>query len=302
MKSQCENSWRSKHLHPSRSSKLTHSTLTGQAALTNSRRNTAIYPGNRRVNFIFPLMILFVLGIDPAVAESVPWPRPRPSEAPTSPLEEVPSACRVRLTSELAVAPSVSNLNGSGECDVTGVVRLEAVILRDGRRVAIRPPATLRCEMAESVVHWVRDDVAGTVQELGAPLGSIDNYSSYNCRGRNNIVGAQLSEHGKANALDIHSFRLLNGKIVELTDPHIARDFREITRKSACGRFFTVLGPGSDGYHEDHVHVDLRQRTRGYRLCQWDVRDPEPPSESAAASQVPLPPPRPKFEAKRGKS
>ena len=35
-----------------------------------------------------------------------------------------------------------------------------------------------------------------------------------------------------------------------------------------------MLGPGSDGYHEDHIHVDLAQRRSDYRLCQWDVRQP----------------------------
>jgi hypothetical protein len=274
----------------------------GQTASISSYRNAAIHAGERRVKIVFQLLIiLFASGSDPAAAQVVPLPRPRPAAAPTSQAEPAPSACRVRLTSELAIAPSMPTLNGSEECAVTDVVRLEAIILRDGSRVAIRPPATLRCEMAESVARWVRDDVAAAVHGLGAPLASIDNYASYNCRGRNNIVGAQLSEHGKANALDIHSLRLVNGTIVVLTDPHIARDFREATRKSACERFFTVLGPGSDGYHEDHVHVDLRQRARGYRLCQWDVRDPEPAEGSAAAAQVPLPLPRPKFEAKRGK-
>jgi len=278
-----------------------HPALGRQAGLINSRRNAGDRRRDSRVKFVFPVVVLFATGIDPAAAQVVPLPRPRPDAAPTSQVEEGPSACRVRLTSELAIAPTVSNLNGEGECAVTDVVRLEAIILRDGSRVTVRPPATLRCEMAESVVRWVRDDVAEAVQAFGAPLGSIENYASYNCRGRNNIAGAQLSEHGKANALDVHSLRLLNGKIVGLTDPHIARDFREITRKSACARFLTVLGPGSDGYHEDHVHVDLRERARGYRLCQWDVRDPEPPPDPATAAQVPLPLPRPKFEAKRGK-
>jgi hypothetical protein len=246
-------------------------------------------------------MILFAAGMEAAIAQSVPLPRPRPAPEPNSQAEEVPSACRIRLTTELAIAPSLPTLNGPGECAVTDVVRLEAVVLRDGSRVAMTPPAMLRCDMAEAVVHWVRDDIAATVQALGASLRSIDNYASYHCRGRNNVVGAQLSEHGKANALDIHSLRLANGRVVGLTDPQVARNFREITRMSACGHFYTVLGPGSDGYHEDHVHVDLRERARGYRMCQWDVRDPEPPAESADAAQVPLPLPRPKLDAKRGR-
>jgi len=248
-------------------------------------------------------MILFAAGMEAATAQSVPLPRPRPAPAgeSSSQVEELPSACRIRLTTELAIAPSLPSLNGPGECAVTDVVRLGAVVLRDGSRVAMTPPAMLRCDMAEAVVHWVRDDVAATVQALGASLRSTDNYASYHCRGRNNIVGAQLSEHGKANALDIHSLMLANGRVVGLTDPQVARDFREITRKSACGRFSTVLGPGSDGYHEDHVHVDLRERARGYRMCQWDVRDPEPAAESDVAAPVPLPPPRPKLDAKRGR-
>jgi hypothetical protein len=55
----------------------------------------------------------------------------------------------------------------------------------------------------------------------------------------------------------------------------------------------TVLGPGSDGYHESHIHIDLAERHNGYKLCQWDVRDPPPPSVEAAEEDVPLPRPRP---------
>jgi hypothetical protein len=73
-----------------------------------------------------------------------------------------------------------------------------------------------------------------------------------------------------------------------LTDPHVAREFREGLKTRTCARFNTVLGPGSDGYHEDHVHVDLAQRHSGYRMCQWDVREPAP-----AADAIPLPRPRP---------
>ena len=42
-----------------------------------------------------------------------------------------------------------------------------------------------------------------------------------------------------------------------------------------CTRFMTVLGPGSDGYHEDHIHMDLAERRSAWRSCHWDVRDPE---------------------------
>jgi hypothetical protein len=45
---------------------------------------------------------------------------------------------------------------------------------------------------------------------------------------------------------------------------------------SVCRRFTTVLGPGSDGYHEEHIHLDLAERRSGYRICQWEVWDPLP--------------------------
>ena len=54
------------------------------------------------------------------------------------------------------------------------------------------------------------------------------------------------------------------------------RELRETVLHSACTRFSTVLGPGSDGYHEDHIHLDLMERRNNYRICQWDVWDPMP--------------------------
>jgi hypothetical protein len=55
----------------------------------------------------------------------------------------------------------------------------------------------------------------------------------------------------------------------------------------------TVLGPGSDGYHEDHVHVDLAERRNDYRLCEWDVREPGETPAGVLADTVPLPRARP---------
>ncbi|MEA2905092.1 MAG: hypothetical protein QOI12_2479 [Alphaproteobacteria bacterium] len=247
-------------------------------------------------------LILLLVASDSAVAQTIPLPRPRPAPATDAPKVEAPappSACRLRLTEELAVAPSLPPIEGPGDCGAPDVVRLVAVVLADGSRVALTPPATLRCGMAEAIVRWVREDVAAAVHDIGGSLRSVDNYASFDCRGRNNIVGAKTSEHGKGNALDIRSFKLADGKVVKLADPQAAKDFRDRMKKSVCARFSTVLGPGSDGYHEDHIHVDLMDRAPGrFRMCQWDVHDPEP-AETATA--VPLPPPRPKIEAKGGR-
>jgi hypothetical protein len=77
------------------------------------------------------------------------------------------------------------------------------VIMPDKARVSISPPATLRCTMAEQVAIWLRDAVAPAVLKLGAPLRGLDNFDSYECRSRNRVRGTRLSEHDRANALDV---------------------------------------------------------------------------------------------------
>jgi hypothetical protein len=88
--------------------------------------------------------------------------------------------------------------------------------------------------------------------------------------------------------------------VVELTDPHVPKDFREGLRKSACAQFTTVLGPGSDGSHEDHIHVDLLERRGGYRICEWDVLEPgeAAPARPTLIDGVPLPRARPAIDAR----
>jgi hypothetical protein len=230
-----------------------------------------------------------------AAAQTIPLPRPRP--LPSAPVPEPsvpaePSACRLRLTPEIATAPSLPPMSGPGECGAPDVVRLEAIHLPDHSSVAVAPPAILRCTMAEAVASWVREEAAPRVQALGSALRSVQTVASYDCRSQNNIKGAKLSEHGRANALDMHALKLADGKALVLTDPRVDKEFREGLRHSVCARFMTVLGPGSDGYHEEHVHIDLAERRGGYRLCEWDVREPGEPAQAT----VPLPRPRPAIE------
>jgi hypothetical protein len=205
----------------------------------------------------------------------IPLPRPRPAIVPTEIAAEpaLPSDCQLRLTSDIAVIEALPAVTGAEGCGIVDPVRLSVVVTKDGARVAIAPPATLRCTTAEAIAHWIREDVAPIAATLGAPLAGITNYASYECRGRNRILGAQISEHGKGNALDIRALTLTNGKTHEWTDIAVAKAARERLRASACARFTTVLGPASDGFHEGHVHVDLAERRSGFRICQWAVRD-----------------------------
>jgi hypothetical protein len=221
-----------------------------------------------------------------------------------------PTACQIRL-SERAVFKPLGDLAseppGPG-CGAADAVLLQKITVDDHADVAVEPPATLRCEMAEAVADFVRHDLAPAAAAMGSPLKAIDNFDSYECRGRNRVAGAKLSEHALANALDIRAVRLRDGRVVLPADANASKAFRTAMKTAACDRFATVLGPGSDGYHEDHIHVDRIERRGGYRMCQWDVRDEPrfalqsvstrsdaaPPRAAAAVLQGPIPLPRPR--------
>jgi hypothetical protein len=262
------------------------------------RRQKAVMPAEAGHVKLICAMIALTAGCGLAAAETVPLPHPRPIIGPSdsqAPEPPAPSACRIRLMLDVAIAPSLPPIEGPGECGAPDVVRLEAVVLPDQSHVTLNPPATLRCTMAEAIVNWVREEAAPRALALGSPLRAIQNFDSFDCRGRNRIVGAKVSEHGKANALDIKSLKLADGRVIHLTDPKLSHAYREGMRATMCERFSTVLGPGSDGYHEDHIHVDLMALRPGRgRFCHWDVRDPEVAPAAAVATTVPLPLPRPK--------
>jgi hypothetical protein len=228
----------------------------------------------------------------PAAPEAVPAAKSEPDKkqpdnkpAPDKPVEQAapigppapqPSACRLALTEDIAIAPSIPAIHGPGACGGDDLVRLEAVVLPDKHQVSLSPAATLRCGMAAAIADWVRTDIAPFASQLGSEVATLDNFDSFECRGRNGIAGAPLSEHGRANALDVHAFRLADGRSIALTDRDVPRSFREDVLHSACTRFMTVLGPGSDWYHEDHIHIDLMERHNNYKICQWNVWDPMP--------------------------
>ncbi|WP_074825497.1 MULTISPECIES: extensin family protein [Bradyrhizobium] len=199
-----------------------------------------------------------------------------PATAPSPPPAPQASACRQALTEAIAIAPSIPDIHGAGGCGGEDLVRLEAIVLPDQRRVAVKPAAILRCAMASELADWIRTDIAPLAVSLGSTISDLDNFDSFECRGRNRIVGARLSEHGRANALDVRALKLANGRSISLTDRTVPRAVRETVLHSVCARFSTVLGPSSDWYHEDHIHLDLMERRNNYRICQWDVLDPLP--------------------------
>jgi hypothetical protein len=227
----------------------------------------------------------------------VPTPPPRPFELAPSPDAPLPPArperfgapmaaeakepesmaatvfaCARILTSGHVVAALAAPVIGPNGCGIAAPLKLEAIVLIDGRHVALEPHALVRCDLAEAVADWVREDIAPLVEKTGGELATILGSDGYQCRGRNGVAGATLSEHGKGNAFDWRGVALRDGRTLAVERQSEAREFMAPLRASACLRFPTVLGPGSDGYHETHVHVDLESRRSGHRICQWDIK------------------------------
>jgi hypothetical protein len=231
-----------------------------------------------------------VLATGAIAATDPPLPRERPETAPnvqsSAPKSDTdPSPCQIALRERASFKPAPA-ITGPGECKAVDVVVVDAILLPDKTRAVVSPPATLRCPMADAVAQWIIDDVAPALAASGTSLRSIETLDSFDCRPRNGIAGAPVSEHGRADALDVRALGVTGGAVLELTSASTAKPLREKLRESACARFDTVLGNGADAYHESHVHIDLMERNNNYKMCQWEVLDP---AEAAALAVKKIP-------------
>lgn len=125
--------------------------------------------------------------------------------------------------------------------------------------VTLNPPPTIDCTTAEALKTWIR---RGLQPAFGRrEVVEMKIAASYICRPRNNVKGARISEHGRGKAIDIAGFVLDNGRTYTVEDDY-NRQIRK-AQKAACGIFGTTLGPGSDGYHENHLHFDTASYSGG---------------------------------------
>jgi hypothetical protein len=153
-------------------------------------------------------------------------------------------------------------------------------------KAAVSPPATLACPIVSALDKWVSESVQpAALRWFNQPVVEIKQISSYSCR---QMVGAgpHISEHAFGNALDIAGFTLADGrKVLVKTGWNGAPEeagFLHDVQGAACNLFTTVLAPGYNVYHYDHIHVDLMRRASGRTPCR-----PNPiPGEVAAAKQA----------------
>ncbi len=139
--------------------------------------------------------------------------------------------------------------------------------------VTLKPTATLACPIVSVLDRWIADSVQPAAQRwFGARVVEIKQISAYSCRGMNGNPNAHISEHAFGNALDIAAFTLSDGRRITVKDgwhglPEEQGFLRDV-QGAACQQFNTVLAPGSNQYHYDHIHVDLMRRASRRVICE----------------------------------
>ncbi|MFW2589634.1 extensin family protein [Sagittula sp. SSi028] len=163
------------------------------------------------------------------------------------------------------IGEAIGEVEGNGACGIRNGIRLRAL---DG--VALSTPATINCGTARALKTWINTGARPAVGGMGGGVSELKVAASYACRTRNHKRGAKLSEHSKGNAIDISAVRLVDGTELSVLNDWRSRDKGAALKqmhKAACGTFGTTLGPGSDGFHEDHFHYDIAKH-RGGAYCR----------------------------------
>ena len=139
--------------------------------------------------------------------------------------------------------------------------------------VALKPAATLACPIVSVLDRWLAEAVQpAAIRWFGARVVEIKQISAYSCRGMNGNPRAHISEHAFGNALDIAGFTLADGRYISVQHgwkglPEEQGFLRDV-EGAACREFTTVLAPGANIYHYNHIHVDLMRRASGRAICK----------------------------------
>lgn len=153
--------------------------------------------------------------LKPAGKEQPAWPKTLPeakaealpAKADEFTAEEIASAkahCKALLKGLDVVVVEEQPIK-SGECGTPAPVQL--ISLGRSPQVALSPPATMTCDMVAALHKWVTQDIQPLAKKhLGAAVIGMQTMSSYSCRNAYGRRKTNLSEHGRANAVDIRAF------------------------------------------------------------------------------------------------
>jgi hypothetical protein len=133
-----------------------------------------------------------------------------PTEWPTVDIELAKARCAQILKGVAAVTVAEAPFR-KGECGAPAPVRL--ISIGKSPEVSFSPPAVMTCDMVANLAKWIEGDVQPLARRhLGSEVISVESMSDYSCRHAYGRIANKLSEHGKANALDIRGFVTRKGQ------------------------------------------------------------------------------------------
>lgn len=165
--------------------------------------------------------------------------------------------CAGKLTSLGARFETLPDRSFGGGCTAYGAMKLLDI------GVPITNLTAMTCPLAQNFTAWVHYGVRPAARlYLGSDVVRVDSFGTYSCR---NIAGSgRLSEHARANAVDVAAFVLADGRRISVQNgwngDEASRAFLRRIRDSACKRFRTVLSPDYNAAHHDHLHFDMGGR------------------------------------------
>ena len=178
----------------------------------------------------------------------------------------------VTPSSYIVPAPAI---DGPGICGMTRPLKVSA--LANGS-VGVDKTLTIDCPMIPALEAWLGAVVQPQAEaRFGQKVATVNVFGAYSCRSIDNIEGAQLSEHAFGNAVDVSGFTLADGRTLEFVRDWKKADSQEAAflhaaHAGACQYFTTVLGPGADMFHYNHIHLDLANHgatdTGPRRICR----------------------------------
>jgi hypothetical protein len=142
-----------------------------------------------------------------------------------------------------------------------------------GGPVELKPAATLACPIVSALDRWIAASVQPAAMHwFREPVVEIKQISGYSCRGMNGDPNAHVSEHAFGNALDIAEFTLADGHRISVQygwrGAPEEQGFLHDVQLAACDQFSTVLAPGANVYHYNHIHVDLMRHASRRHICE----------------------------------
>jgi hypothetical protein len=207
----------------------------------------------------------------PETPLEVTAPPPPPDPAPLSETPEELALCLKDLKAIGADFSQEPEIDGATGCGIAHPLTVRR-ILPD---VDLEPDATIRCETALSLARMANDMLVPAAARAfpdKPKLSSITQASGYVCRNRNSAQDGKVSEHAYGNAIDIAGLRFgdenMPVMIARQDDGTAEAAFQRAFNAIACLYFTTVLSPGSDATHQDHLHLDVIKRKSGFRYCR----------------------------------